>query len=121
MATSCRLRDFDVCNPESPIVELLETKYPEWSYLVESLPPSTNGVETLHVGGGTYSVRVLKYTDNEQPILSVSTNEGYPRMWVGISGYFYTPTTELLNLSDTYEIEAMKDNVYCYRRKSVEE
>ena len=73
---------------------------------------------TISVNGYTYAVQVLQFTSDGQPILSISTDEGHPRTWIGISRYFFTPNNELLNLSDTYEIEPMRENIYCLTLRS---
>ena len=105
----------EICNPTGEVIATIESNYEQWTELVWSMPPSTNGVATFSARGYTYAVRVLQFTSDGQPILSVSTDEGHPRTWIGLSGYFITPG-ELLNLSSNYEIEHMKDNIYCYRK-----
>src|SRR5262245_17732633 len=92
------------CNSEDELVQLLTENYPVWTEHAKELPSSRNGIATLRGYGLANAVRVLQHTQDNQPILSISTNEGHPRTWLGINGYFYTPNDELLNLSSEYTI-----------------
>lgn len=95
---------------------MLENNYHKWTILAKTISPSTNGVATFYVNSRPYAVRVLRYTVDDLPILSVSINEGLPRTWIGINGYFYTPNDELLMLSSPYKIKQLTEHIYCYWR-----
>jgi hypothetical protein len=105
-----------ICSSKHELVQLLSENYPICAEQAKELPPSRNGVATLRGYGLANSVRVLQYTEDNQPILSISTNEGHSRTWIGLHGYFYTPNDETLNLSSEYTIIQVTEHVYCYIR-----
>lgn len=105
----------DVCGTDSEVFKMLQANYPAWSAIKP--PALSNGVATIHTSDGLiYSVRVLQYTTNGQPVVSISTDEGYPRTFTGLKGYFYTPNNELLTLESSYEITQLTSHIYCYQR-----
>jgi len=108
------------CGFYSELVAILSDNYEEWATQAQTISPATKGVATIHVDGRTYAVLVLKFTSDNLPILSISTNDGYPRSWLGESGYFYTPSGELLTFGGNYKLEQMTDNIYCYWKEKDE-
>ncbi len=102
------------CDFYSDLVTVLSDNYEEWATQAQTISAATNGVATIHVNGRTYAVRVLKFTSDNLPILSISTNEGYPRTWLGLTGYFFTPNDELLTFWGNYKLKQMTENIYCY-------
>lgn len=106
------------CDFYSELIAVLSDHYEEWAEQTQTISPATNGVATIDAGGKLYAVHVLKFTSDNLPILSISTNEGYPRTWLGITGYFFTPSNELLTFGGNYKLEQMTENIYCYWRES---
>jgi hypothetical protein len=102
------------CSSENKLVNILTENYAEWAR--QEVPFGSTAVTTLRLDGWAYAIQSLQRTQDNQPILSISTNEGHPRTWIGIEGYFYTPNDELLNLSSDYTITRITEHVYCYAR-----
>ena len=111
-------RQPELCDPDGAIFSFLNENHEEWTQHFSGLETSSNNAITFEVYGRLYTVRSLYRTTDDTPVISISTNEGYPRTPIGISGYL-AYTSGAFNFADErYTVTEMGEGIYCYERTS---
>jgi hypothetical protein len=109
----------ELCDPDGAISSLLTENYEEWTQHFSGLEISPYNAITFEAyGGRLYTVRSLYRTTDGTPVISISTNEGYPRTPIGINGYLIYTSGEFDFEDDRYTITEMDGGIYCYERTS---
>jgi hypothetical protein len=116
LLVGCNFKTDEYCDMQGGVYLAIVNNADEWSsYFSASPNPASVGI-IFYANGERYQVLYLAYQHSQtQPVLFVSTRDGWPSTPLGMQGYFYTANGEFS--WEGYEIERLSDNISCYRKK----